>query len=1307
MKNFLIVALLCLGAGMFSRGASAQTMLNLADCSQSSLQTEWNAMSSGAYVLVFPSCAAGGTGLWTSTLSLTVPAGVTSVTIEGQTTVSCVNSPGTATYSCSATDNTVIEDNTAVNSPSFLTFVTGSPSSSFRITGMTIGYGPSGLSKNNGLVDFWGSTNNFRFDHSHELATTSGYIGYEIDGQIEGVFDHDVFDLGNASSYTAGVRIENDLFDSVGNDDGGYEAATDWGSQHFIFIESSQINGGYSNDCDHAGRIVERYDTFKNTQDAMEAHPTKDYSGASRGCRALEFYHNYINTNSTFAVLGGQSGTWMVWGNTVVSTTASWFWAGSTYRSCPSCNGVPPGNHFPPNGWGQCGSDMNYPGTPGTPSPWDGNSSTVTGYPCIDNLGRGQQQQDMNGANFPDRVNNASGTQTWPQQYLEPLYLFDNTLPAGLYTQEFLAQDYTTSLNRDSYVDNSSCAGSGCSSLTSGTGYGTLAERPSTCTPGPGGTYGVSPTGSYGVGYWATDANGGNGELYVCTAPNTWTGIYSPYTYPNPIVNGGGGGGTVTLSPASQNMGSVNVGSTSGNFTFTLTNGSANSIPSLSATITGTNQPYFANTGGGTCGSTLASMASCTEILNFTPGAPGTGFSATLKVSYTGGDGNGSVSAGLTGSGVSSCSNPVSVNGYTICSSAWNEASSPNTTVTVPFTPYAGNSVELFVQWCVVGCNANATQTVTISDNVNNPETCFVEAPHSGYQAANTGVPDYPIIHAYFCPSIPSGVTQLTATVSASVDFLSINPQEIKAGQIASSSYFETVDQGQASGNTAGTTATVSTSATTANASDLVTALLINCGGNINATPGSGYTGITVNPVNGSASDPGWVLEDKGITSVGVQTATSSWSSGTASGGCAVGAGAPNTTWFGAIVALKAASGTPTLNPPAISPASGTYSSPTVVTITASAGTTICWRDDGIAPSATTPGTCDAGSTTYSGPFGVTIPAGGVTVEALATEANYTNSSVASVNYALVPCSNTALGAAWTCVGYASNANGTAGLLPTGPLSNNPPAGALINVFIFGPNACATPTGQLGESFALISSPTQGSYDLCQYWGLTTGSGVDSITCSVACNGISAQAFSVSSGTISLDKSCTRSNATTSSGSNNATCSASITNTNNNELIVATTRGAATSTLSPGTNFALVDGGTNGLRDEYYMQASSSAITPSETLDTGVGYGFMAASFTNGGGGSGSPVITSVSPASGPPGTLAKISGTGFGTTQGSSTVTFGSITSGFCIWANTALYCWVPPGGSGNVVVTVSGAKSGGVPFTVTPTPIVPNGPL
>lgn len=80
-----------------------------------------------------------------------------------------------------------------------------------------------------------------------------------------------------------------------------------------------------------------------------------------------------------------------------------------------------------------------------------------------------------------------------------------------------------------------------------------------------------------------------------------------------------------------------------------------------------------------------------------------------------------------------------------------------------------------------------------------------------------------------------------------------------------------------------------------------------------------------------------------------------------------------------------------------------------------------------------------------------------------------------------------------------------------------------------------------------------------------------------------------------------------------------------------------------------------------------------------------------------SPTITSLSPSSGGPGVPVTISGTNFGSTQGSSTVQFNGTTATATSWSAASITTAVPNGAtSGNVVVTVSGAASNGVNFTV-----------
>jgi len=79
------------------------------------------------------------------------------------------------------------------------------------------------------------------------------------------------------------------------------------------------------------------------------------------------------------------------------------------------------------------------------------------------------------------------------------------------------------------------------------------------------------------------------------------------------------------------------------------------------------------------------------------------------------------------------------------------------------------------------------------------------------------------------------------------------------------------------------------------------------------------------------------------------------------------------------------------------------------------------------------------------------------------------------------------------------------------------------------------------------------------------------------------------------------------------------------------------------------------------------------------------------------PTITNLSPTSGPIGTPVTITGTNFGTAQGTSTVTFNGTPAAAAPWNATSIVAQVPTGATtGNVVVTVSGVASNGSSFTV-----------
>jgi hypothetical protein len=85
------------------------------------------------------------------------------------------------------------------------------------------------------------------------------------------------------------------------------------------------------------------------------------------------------------------------------------------------------------------------------------------------------------------------------------------------------------------------------------------------------------------------------------------------------------------------------------------------------------------------------------------------------------------------------------------------------------------------------------------------------------------------------------------------------------------------------------------------------------------------------------------------------------------------------------------------------------------------------------------------------------------------------------------------------------------------------------------------------------------------------------------------------------------------------------------------------------------------------------------------------------------PSITTVSPTSGAVGAAITINGSGFGSSQGSSTVTFNGTTASVTTWSASSIAVAVPTGATtGNVVVRVNSVNSNGKAFTVVGTPAI-----
>lgn len=469
-----------------SANSSTPQVIQATSCSTSDVQRALNQAGNGDTVSI-----PAGICHWTKGIEYTL---VGSLTIMGA-----------GDQSLGGGDKTVIVDDMDDRRDPGLLKINTVAGQTFRLTGLTIRAGTMRVTFN-GAVRIAGSSKAVRVDHNHfdhvrDQSLTLG--GWEY-----GVVDHNLFDY-HKTQVTVRHGQWNGETDGWG--DQSWADSSYFGSEKFIFIEDNVFNGsatikggGAADDCDHAGRLVFRYNTLNSA--TIQVH---EMSGRGQGCRAYEVYNNTVNApdvETVFAYL--RTGTGLFWGNSV--TGAVLFVSAHNDRSETMNANYPP----PPRSWGKCGTLLG-------PSSWDGNTDQ-TGYPCLNQLGRGKG--DLLAKPFPTALNTAVAAGTWPREALEPIYVWGNTFnppahgfnPAlwSTYPQErgVIVENRDYYLQLPNYNEPQAVYNG-----TAGVGQGTLAQRPATCTPL--------------VAYWATDTN----TLYQCSAPNTWTAYYTPYTYPHPL----------------------------------------------------------------------------------------------------------------------------------------------------------------------------------------------------------------------------------------------------------------------------------------------------------------------------------------------------------------------------------------------------------------------------------------------------------------------------------------------------------------------------------------------------------------------------------------------------------------------------------------------------------------------------------------------------------------------------------------------------------------------------------------------------
>jgi hypothetical protein len=392
--------------------------------------------------------------------------------------------------------------------------------------------------------------------------------------------------------------------DSFGTANNLFAENNSWNTLH---LSLNDCETGFIGGC----RVVDRFNTLVQSNPSafgiFENHGN-DTSGRGRSGREAEVYSNTITCQSNCAAVDGgiRGGTGLFWGNHANLTPGQGAstWLGiSLYRAVynnnpwATCGGSGPydqndGTVYFSGTVTAASNSQNWGGGSGnltmtdTSKTWSANQLNPTGDPysvydvtkgwwgeiasntsntitviitiseqanygftvgdsyqilrssvCVDQPGRGAGIYLSSTAPAP--VGN-------PSQVLDPIYQWNDSYSCGANVNSPLGSTFSRKIiaNRDYYPQASGVQTSPSSPFngTSGTGWGTLSNRPTTCTPQ--------------VGYWATDqgdwnqsASGGQGELFVCTATNTWTMHYEPYTYPHPLIAGGSTSGNLPQPP--------------------------------------------------------------------------------------------------------------------------------------------------------------------------------------------------------------------------------------------------------------------------------------------------------------------------------------------------------------------------------------------------------------------------------------------------------------------------------------------------------------------------------------------------------------------------------------------------------------------------------------------------------------------------------------------------------------------------------------------------------------------------------------
>jgi hypothetical protein len=295
-----------------------------------------------------------------------------------------------------------------------------------------------------------------------------------------------------------------------------------------VYVEENAFTytqGGNAVETDYGGCMVVRFNTFNGSGEAHQ-HGTGVLATEHPPGRVLEFYHNDCQlegTNNSCAWF--RSGTGVILGNSVHSSYGSPFqfdvqgrsMAGGTCATTSSgcADGLQPED-------GNVGSGSAYPGD---------------GWPLFSQPGYGA----YSGEYTPG---------TYPGQTAMPIPIVLNRQSGAAPSLTFSSAGFSSAMHISNGREVQNEVATASFDGTIGTSYGTAAQfaTEGTCEGNAGGIAGN------GVYFWVTDEGSwnagsnafytGQGRLYKCSADNTWTLWWVPYTFPHPLQGEGGADAT-------------------------------------------------------------------------------------------------------------------------------------------------------------------------------------------------------------------------------------------------------------------------------------------------------------------------------------------------------------------------------------------------------------------------------------------------------------------------------------------------------------------------------------------------------------------------------------------------------------------------------------------------------------------------------------------------------------------------------------------------------------------------------------------